>query len=282
MKIAVIVDKKEELELTDNYDAIIVGLEKFSVHSGLSLNVSEIKDLVKEYKDKEVFVSINKNLFNDEIKKLKEILIELSKTKIKAVLFYDQAVLQLKKENNIDIDLVWNQTHMVTNYKTINYYFEKGSKYVYLASEITIEDIKKIVETTKAKIFVNLFGRAIMSFSRRHLLSNFYKMSKLDNEKRSLDIEDKNDKYELVETDDGTVFMSKYLVNSSAVLDLNIDYAVVRKDSMSDDLFVALLLHTKEYLNKDESALEKINLLIGENTGFNFKKSIYKVGKNAK
>lgn len=282
MKITVIVEKKEDLKLSDDYDAIIIALKNYSVHSGLSLTLPEIEDLVKEYKDKEVFVSINKNFFNEDIENLKTILIKLSKINIKAVLFYDQAVIQLVKENKIDIDLVWNQSHMVTNYKTINYYLDKGVNYAYLAPEITIADVKEISSKTKAKLFVNLYGRAVMSFSKRKLLSNYFKMAEIKSTQKSLEIKDKNDKYELIETDDGTVFMSNYIVNSSAVLDLNIDYAVVRKEALSDDVFVQLLSLAQDYLKGDKTALDKVELLIGNNTAFNFKKTIYKVGKNAK
>ena len=33
------------------------------------------------------------------------------------------------KENNIKIDLVWHQTHMVTNYNTCNFYYDNGVNY---------------------------------------------------------------------------------------------------------------------------------------------------------
>ena len=73
------------------------------------------------------------------------ILVQLDKMNITGVFFYDLAVLELKRELNLNIDLVWNQTHMVNNYKTCNYYYSKGVKYALLGKEITLDEILEII-----------------------------------------------------------------------------------------------------------------------------------------
>lgn len=282
MKITIIPDTKEDINLSKNYDAIIVGLEHFSVHSGLSLTLLEIKNLLTELQNKEVFISINKNIFNKELESLEEILKELAKTSIAGVLFYDQAIMQIIKKNSLELPLVWNQTHMVTNYQTVNYYYERGVEFSYLAPEITLEEMFEIKEKTKAKLFANLFGRAVMSYSRRHLVDNFFKSLDKKGNKR-IEVEDKDGKYILEDSYDGTVFMSDKIINGSCILDTDFDYAVIRKDGLSDGLFIKLIEYSKKYLEtKDKSILETIEKLIGNDSGFYFKKTIFKVGKNAR
>lgn len=282
MKITIIPDTKEDINLSKNYDAIIVGLEHFSVHSGLSLTLLEIKTLLTELQNKEVFISINKNIFNKELESLEEILKELAKTSIAGVLFYDQAIMQIIKKNSLELPLVWNQTHMVTNYQTVNYYYERGVEFSYLAPEITLEEMFEIKEKTKAKLFANLFGRAVMSYSRRHLVDNFFKSLDKKGNKR-IEVEDKDGKYILEDSYDGTVFMSDKIINGSCILDTDFDYAVIRKDGLSDGLFIKLIEYSKKYLEtKDKSILETIEKLIGNDSGFYFKKTIFKVGKNAR
>lgn len=282
MKITIIPDTKEDINLSKNYDAIIVGLEHFSVHSGLSLTLLEIKTLLTELQNKDVFISINKNIFNKELESLEEILKELAKTSIAGVLFYDQAIMQIIKKNSLELPLVWNQTHMVTNYQTVNYYYERGVEFSYLAPEITLEEMFEIKEKTKAKLFANLFGRAVISYSRRHLVDNFFKSLDKKGNKR-IEVEDKDGKYILEDSYDGTVFMSDKIINGSCILDTDFDYAVIRKDGLSDGLFIKLIEYSKKYLEtKDKSILETIEKLIGNDSGFYFKKTIFKVGKNAR
>ncbi len=281
MKIIIIPDKLEDLNLSDHYDAIIVGLEGFAVHSGINLNLEEIKKLINST-SKEVFISINKNIFNKEMDELLAALKELAKTSVKAILFYDQAIMQLVKENDIKLDLVWNQTHMVTNYQTVNYYFDKGVKYAYLSAEITLEEMLEIKSKTKSTLMANLYGRAIMSFSRRHLLDNFYKSINKEKDQIRTVVKDKEKSYLVEDKQEGTVFMSDNFINGSVILDTDIDYGIIRKDGLDDRQFKKLLELTKNYLEGDKTVLDEVETLIGSDTGFYFKKTIFKVGKNAK
>ena len=108
-------------------DGIILALKDYSVGSREYYSIDEIRDICSKYKG-EIFVKLNKNLFNDDIDEVKNILMELDNLKINGVFFYDLAVLELKRELNLELDLVWNQTHMVNNYKTCDYYNSRGVK----------------------------------------------------------------------------------------------------------------------------------------------------------
>ena len=145
MKLLIEPSNKNKLYL-DIVDGVILPLDDLAVESNIYFTLEEIEKISKNYNDVEIFVKINKNLMNDDIDKVKDALIKLDNLKVKGIFFYDLAILQLKKELNLDVDLVWNQTHMVNNYKTCNYYFEKGVKYALLGKEITLDEIKEILE----------------------------------------------------------------------------------------------------------------------------------------
>ena len=70
-------------------DGIILSLKDYSVQSTIYYDLDEIKDIINKYPKLEVFIKMNKNIFNDEIDKLKEMLIELNKLNIKGIFFYD-------------------------------------------------------------------------------------------------------------------------------------------------------------------------------------------------
>ena len=48
------------------------------------------------------------------------LLLEIEKLKIKGIIFYDIAIINLKQKHNLQTSLVWAQEHLTTNYQTIN------------------------------------------------------------------------------------------------------------------------------------------------------------------
>ena len=124
---------QKQLEIKS--DGVIVGIKDLSV-GVLELDVSEIKNI----NDKEVFVSINKNISNKELDYLKKVLLELNKINIKGVIFYDLAIPNLKEELNLKYDLIWNQCHHTTNSKTALFWanYVEG---VWISNDITLEEV---------------------------------------------------------------------------------------------------------------------------------------------
>ena len=56
-------------------NAFIFGMKDFSVNVTLAIDIKTLASLVKKLKDKEIFVSIDKNIFDKDIEKLKQLLI---------------------------------------------------------------------------------------------------------------------------------------------------------------------------------------------------------------
>ena len=108
-------------EFSYNSD-LILGLKNYSNQSIVEFTIEEIEKLSKEH---EVFVKLNKSFSNDEIPSLEEVMKKLDKMNIKGVFFYDLALVQIKRDLNLNLDLIWDESHMVNNYKTCNYYYKK-------------------------------------------------------------------------------------------------------------------------------------------------------------
>lgn len=280
MKLLVEVSSKDSLFLEDS-DGIILALEDFSVESVCYFTLDEIIS-IKNSTKKEVFVKLNKNFFNDEIDKLKDVLIKLDEARIDGVFFYDLAVLELKRELNLKIDVVWNQTHMVNNYRTCNYYYEKGCKYALLGKEITLEEILEIIKNSKINCMVEIVSLPSVAFSRRHLVSNYYH----DLEKSSKDeilihekVSDMN--YRVLEDNNGTCFYLDSVTNGTSIIknlyDAGCSYIIFREFGI--DNFGELVSDTFKYIESgcsDSSYVSKYEKL-GDSTNFFFKKTIYKV-----
>ena len=282
MKLLIEVSSKNNLYL-DNTNGIILALDNYSVESIVSFSVDEIKE-IKNNTSCEIFVKINKNLMNEDIEKVKNILIELDKIGITGVFFYDLAILELKRELNLNIDLVWNQTHMVNNYKTCDYYYSKGVKYALLGKEITLDEIIEIIKKSKITSMVEVVSRPSVAFSKRKLITNYYK--DLGKEKTDeLIIHEKvtDSNYLLVEDSNGTSFYLDKITNGTSVIkelfENKCQYIIMREFGI--DCFSELITDTKNYISNgciDDDYVNKYKKL-GDSTNFFFKKTIYKVKK---
>lgn len=282
MKLLVEPMNKENLEF--NCDGLILAIKDYAVESNTYFTLDEIKNIRDSFSG-EIFVKLNKNLINDDISFVKDILIQLDKMNITGVFFYDLAVLELKRELNLNIDLVWNQTHMVNNYKTCNYYYSKGVKYALLGKEITLDEILEIINLSDITSMVEVVSKPSVAFSKRKLVSNYYKDMGIDgsneiivNEKVS------NLNFDIKEDSNGTVFFLDLITNGTSIIrdlyDSGCSYIIMREYGI--DNFRELVNDTMEYIKDSCSDLSYVLKYkkLGDSTNFFFKKTIYKVKKN--
>ncbi len=269
-------------------NSFLIGLKDYCVNYH-EASTNEIKNLLEKYPQIELFISINKNIFNEDIEDLKLKLQELAKLKIKGILFYDLSILNLVKELNLDIPLVIHQEHMITNYNICNYYDDKEVEYAYLSSDITTEEILEIANKTKIKLMVFLVGNILITHSKRKLISNYYEYYQEDNKcnKHILKEKNKEEKYIIEETKQGTNILTYHILNGArAFLTLKdkICYGVfdsnIRGDLEEKDFLKILELYSLVLERKisDEDFLKEIAKISNNyHEGFFNKKTIYKV-----
>ncbi|MBR4618906.1 MAG: U32 family peptidase [Bacilli bacterium] len=274
----VLVKPTHEIEEYQNADGFVLPLADFSVDYRNYYTLEEIRNIVNRTK-KKVFVVINKMIENKEIQSLKSTLMQLDKLNIKGIFFYDLSLIRLKQDLKLKIDLVWNNTHMVTNYYTCNYYYNKGCKYAYLSNEITLEEILEINEKAKTKLIFMLLGYPTVAFSKRKLVSN----SGFDKEIKIKEPVSKQE-YLVIENKFGTTFKYNKVRNNSSILkDLiehDFPYIYLIEDDIEHNKFKKALDLTKNYLkNENKDYVNNMRNLFNGDTGFLYRKTIYKVKK---
>ena len=284
MKLLIECSSKENL-YTNKTDGIILPLEGFSVESKCFFSMTEIKD-IKDKASCMVFVKVNKNFMNEEIDDLKKTLQELDDCGVDGVFFYDLAVLEIKNELNLQLPLVWNQTHMVNNYKTCDYYYSKGVSYALVGKEITLEEIKEIVQNSHISVMVEVVSKPSVAFSKRKLITHYYQdLGKAKKNDMIIHERGTNQDYELFENQDGTSFFLDIVTNGTSVIkdlfDIDTPFIIMREYGL-ENIFSQLIEDTMNYIStgcKDSSYVEKYKM-IGDSTNFFFRKTIYKVKKN--
>ena len=282
MKLLVEPMNKENLKF--NCDGLILAIKDYAVESNTYFTLEEIKNISDSFSG-EIFVKLNKNLMNDDIPFVKDILVQLDKMNITGVFFYDLAVLELKRELNLNIDLVWNQTHMVNNYKTCNYYYSKGVKYALLGKEITLDEILEIIDLSDITSMVEVVSKPSVAFSKRKLVSNYYKDMGIDGSKEII-VNEKvsNLNFDIKDDSNGTVFFLDLITNGTGIIrdlyDNGCSYIIMREYGI--DNFRELVNDTMEYIKDSCSDLSYVLKYkkLGDSTNFFFKKTIYRVKKN--
>ena len=267
-----------------NYtNSFIIGLKDFSINY-LELEIDEIKKIKEDYPNIDLFVSINANIFNKDLKILENNLCELDKLNISGIFFYDISILSLKEKLNLKTPLVWSQEHMTTNYNTCNYFYDKGCRYVYLSSEITESEIKEIKEKSKIKIISFFFGYPEVSFSKRNLLTNYFLYHHKNKEKEVYEIKTDDDTYLIKENKLGTRITHGKILNGIIPfknLSDDVSFGILNEDNIDHESFLKVLEIFKDVLEnkKDiQKAQEEItNLFPNSDDGFFYKKTIYKV-----
>ncbi len=288
MKYLVIPEEKIELERYQEKgaDSFIFGLENYSVNYP-EISLKEIEELSKKHS---LWIALNKNIRNEELDNLEMILEELSSFPIEGVLFYDLSVLSIVQRKKLSLSLVWHQTHMVTNYQTCNYYFDKGVSYGIVSNEITLEEILEMKKHTKMKLMVQVFGYPVVSHSRRNLVTNYFKDIKKESEKDLYTLTEKNpDSLLIKESHAGTTILFGKPMNGTRVLydllEQGIEYAILDMRNLKEEIGIQILeiyqtirkTFSTSSREEKEQIINQTVELVGDYTNFFYKKTIYKV-----
>ena len=211
---------------------------------------------------KDSYILINRVLDSKDIDSLKTIKEDL--LKFKGIIFEDLGVYQIFKDTSLE--LIWNQAHFATNLTSINIWLDKVSSAV-VSNEITSKEITDIVSGVKKPVIFNVFGKNMIMYSRRTLLSNFNKYNELEKyNDMVLGENHTNNNFLVKETEYGSAFFNNEYFN----------YIEFSKTLNDDNIKFYLVLN----LDLDVDTISKV--LDGEeygNDGFLNKKTVYRMSE---
>ena len=168
----------EKIEYAFMYgaDAVYFGYKNYSLRANAkNLDLDEIKTAV-EYAHslgKKVYVTVNIVFHNEDFIGLKDYLIYLSEIHVDAIITSDVAVMNMIRENNIDLCIHVSTQASILNYEAALFYKKLGATRVVLAREASEEDIKRIKRETGLEIECFVHGAMCTSISGRCVLSNY-------------------------------------------------------------------------------------------------------------
>ncbi len=274
-KMMITLKKKEMLPKTLPFvDAYLFGIEGFSVNEVGSFSIEEVKNLVSLLKEKkkQIFISLNKNMFSKDLEPLENVLEAIEKLHIDGIAFYDVSIPSIMKRRGFLTPLLWSQEHFTTNYATMNYWHEFNVLYTQLSCEITTEEIKEIRKNTNMKLIAQVFGYVPMFYSKRPFISNYKKTFSIKEEGVNYFIEKAGEKYPIKEEGDSTEVYTSTVLNAYLEMEkLEVDYLFFSSFAIEEEKFIEVL---RCYRERDKEGLEK---LYPFHNGFFNTKTVYRV-----
>ena len=255
-------------------EGIILSVMNLSVNASFYITIEELVDIIPIIKknNKKIYISVNKNMFNNDLDNLKNTLIKLNNMDVDKILFYDLSVISLVNKLNINKELVIYQDHLNNSIYSHNFYKKRNINSSFISNDITYKEINDIKDSTNMSIFMYVYGYIPMSNSKRFLVTNYLKHINKDVKDKYYYIKERDNYYMIIEDEDGTTVYTKDKLNLINEIDKinNIDYYVINGFNINDDEIEEMV---DKFNNKYKDDTDNY-------TGFLNVNTIYKVKNN--
>jgi len=169
----------EKLKVAALYgaDAVYCGGFSYGLREGAdNFSYDELKEGTEflHARDKQIYVTVNMIPHNEDLENLPEYLHQLEEIGVDALIISDPGVLNIIREEDIDLDLHLSTQANAVNYASVNFWHKLGLERVILARELSKEEIKEIRENTDISLEMFIHGAMCISYSGRCLLSNYF------------------------------------------------------------------------------------------------------------
>lgn len=280
MKLLSTVYKIEHLEDILTYaDGIVVGIHGLSSRETSYLTLETLTEVVKitTALHKDLFLSF-KPFIQSQKAALLSFIEHIKDFPISGLIVGDIGYYSLLKDYGFK--LIYNPETLLTNSHDINLLKDYGIQGAFISKEITLTDMKTIIEAKQLPLFIVGHGYLNMFYSRRPLLKSYFETIGLDHnyhhDKMRIKEEKREGFHPIIEDDYGThVFRSEVTSYSHYIDQLDVDYLLVDGIFHDDEYVIDIL---KLFKNPSKQLAKQLQEKYNEiwDDGFLFKETIYK------
>lgn len=165
-----------KINLLYGADAVYFGGKKYSLRANASnFGIEEIKEACDfaHKLGKKVFLTLNIVFHNEDIDGVKEYIKEVVDCGIDAFIISDPFIINHIVTNYPNVEAHLSTQNSTTNKDTVLFFKEQGVKRVVLAREVSLKEMKEIIDETKTDIEVFVHGAMCTFYSGRCCLSNY-------------------------------------------------------------------------------------------------------------
>ncbi len=289
MKLLTTIYNLESIQtLSTDVDGFLIGNHQFGTRLTKSFEFNEILEALHMTKklNKELFIVCNQMFNDDQLELLKKFIESLPIQEFDGVVVADLGAYQMISSLGYSNKVIYNPETLLANVYDFNFLADEKIQGVYIAKEITLEDITFIARQKKYKMFMVGHGHLNMFYSKRQLIDNFMQFNEMDHlyhERQNLKIIEENrlnEGYPILEDTAGThVFRSHVFSALSHLDDIKnlVDYLII-DTIFKDDLYAHSVIPMYHLNQIDHEIIKAIQEKYRESwdDGFFFKKTIYK------
>ncbi len=277
MLVSAIYNMKELNKLNGLIDGAILNSKEYSlIYDDLNLDLAYSFCLNNKILP---IISLNKMFYPNELDNIKDIYLKYDKA---LFLITDLGLYHIAKGLKMENKLIYNPETMLTNYLDLELYKSLGFEALSMSLEIPFKDVIYAKEKADAKLFYMVFGKRMMLYSRRKLLSLYKEKAQIDLKNETLYLKEVNreDYFPIVENETGTKIFRSYIISYLDKLDeVNIEYLYLDSFDIDFDVYKKVVTIFKNYLDKKvlkEASIDLLNSLnLNIDEGFKYKDSVY-------
>ena len=170
----------EKLKIAVMYgaDAVYVGGVKFGLRAGAkNFNLDELEEGINfaHNNGKKVYLTLNIIPHNEDLAELPEYVKKLKDLSLDGMIISDPGIMSIVKKIIPEMEIHLSTQTSITSYATVNFWYQQGISRIILARELSLAEIREIVEKVPDDIKIETFvhGAMCISYSGRCLLSNY-------------------------------------------------------------------------------------------------------------
>ncbi|HHY76924.1 MAG TPA: U32 family peptidase [Clostridiales bacterium] len=170
--------EKLKMALIYGADAVYLGGERFGLRAqARNFTMKDLREGIEFAHNlgKKIYVTVNIIPHNEDLEGLSDYVKELQRIGVDALIFSDPGVFLIIKEAAPDMELHLSTQANNTNYKSAEFWYKQGVKRIILARELSLKEIKEIIDKSPKDLEFEAFihGAMCISYSGRCLLSNY-------------------------------------------------------------------------------------------------------------
>jgi len=165
-----------KINLLYGADAVYFGGKKYSLRANASnFGLEEIKEACSfaHKLGKKVFLTLNIVFHNEDIEGVEEYIKQVVDCGIDAFIISDPFIINHIVTNYPQVEAHLSTQNSTTNKDTVLFFKEQGVKRVVLAREVSLKEMKDIIDMTNTDIEVFIHGAMCTFYSGRCCLSNY-------------------------------------------------------------------------------------------------------------
>jgi putative protease len=159
-------------------DAVYLGGLNYGLRArAKNFTLEQLEEGIKfaHERGKRIYITVNIVAHNEDLDGLPEYVSCLQELNVDAVIVSDPGILKIIRETSPKMEIHLSTQANTTNYSTVKFWHEQGVSRIILARELSLKEIRDIIEKSPSDMKLETFvhGAMCISYSGRCLLSNY-------------------------------------------------------------------------------------------------------------